>query len=67
MKKEITDFKPLLQRIVGNGISQAQVAREIGLSRATVNIVLRKSNGWMPGYMTGNKLLDLAKRCGIEP
>lgn len=56
------DLRPVLIELINGGMKQAEIAREIGLSRATVSIVLKKQERWMPRYETGARLLELAKR-----
>ncbi|MFC3554877.1 helix-turn-helix domain-containing protein [Alcaligenes endophyticus] len=57
----LNDLRPLLLRAVELGFTQAQVAREIGLSRATINSVIQKGGTWMPGYRAGALLVNLLK------
>lgn len=58
-----TDLRPALLELVSGGMRQAEIAREIGLSRATVNFAVKKtSGGWMPGYEAGRRLVGLVKK-----
>lgn len=52
-------LKPLLIDLLESGMSQAGIAREIGLTRATVNSVLKQNTPWIPNYLAGKKLVDL--------
>lgn len=54
-----TDLRPALMELISGGVRQAEIAREIGLSRATVNFAVKKNGGWMPGYETGRRLVSL--------
>lgn len=69
MKKndKTNDLKPYLDKVINSGLSQAQVARELGLSRASVNVVVKRRSTWMPSYTTGQKLFDLVERLGLTP
>lgn len=55
------DLRPALIELIGMGMTQSEIARAIGLSRATVNFAVKKAAGsaWMPGYDTGAKLVKL--------
>lgn len=53
------DLRPILLGLIGSGMTQAQIAREIGLSRATVNMVVKRSSTWTPRYATGARLIAL--------
>lgn len=58
-----TDLRPALLELVNSGVKQADIAREIGLSRATVNFAVRKKEGgWMPGYEAGRRLMRMLQR-----
>lgn len=58
----LDDLRPVLLELIEGGMRQAEIAREIGLTRATVNIVLKKQDTWMPRYETGRRLMDLLHR-----
>lgn len=59
----LDDLRPILLELLAAGMRQAEIAREIGLSRATINFAVKKENGpWMPGYDAGRRLVDLANR-----
>lgn len=67
MDKKLTqldDLRPVLLWLLERGLSQAQIAREIELSRATVNAVIHKNERWMPGYGAGVRLITLFKARG---
>lgn len=58
-----TDLRPALIELIEGGLRQAEIAREIGLSRATVNFAVKKVDGeWMPGYEAGRRLVSLLDR-----
>lgn len=55
------DLRPILLELISAGMRQAEIARAVGLSRATINFAVKKQTGpWMPGYSAGRKLVDLA-------
>ena len=61
-------LKPLLIDVLNRGLSQAFVAREIGLARSTVNLVVHSDKPWCPLYKTGDKLVQLHRRiCADQP
>lgn len=60
----LDDLRPVLLWLLERGLSQSQIAREIDLSRATVNAVIRKNERWMPGYGAGARLVSLFKERG---
>ncbi len=56
----VSDLRPVLVAILSTGISQAEVARRLVLSRASVCEAARESTKpWMPGWITGERLLRL--------
>lgn len=58
-----TDLRAALIELVQGGMRQAEIAREIGLSRATVNFAIKKTGGgWMPGYEAGRLLMSLLEK-----
>ena len=58
-----TDLRPALLELVNGGMRQAEIAREVGLSRATINFAVKKTTGgWMPGYEAGRRLVWLLKK-----
>lgn len=63
-----SNLRPLLIDVLNRGLSQAFVAREIGLARATVNLVVHSDKPWCPRYKTGEKLVRLHQRtCANQP
>ncbi|MBC7201912.1 MAG: winged helix-turn-helix transcriptional regulator [Pusillimonas sp.] len=56
-----SNLRPVLIELIEMGMTQSEIARAIGLSRATVNFVVKKdsSSSWMPGYGTGLRLIQL--------
>ena len=58
-----SDLRPMLLELIEAGMRQAEIAREIGLSRATINFAVKKENGpWMPGYEAGRRLVNLVAK-----
>ncbi len=56
----ISDLRPVLVAVLSTGISQAEVARRLVLSRASVCEAARDSaKPWMPGWSTGERLWRL--------
>ena len=53
------DLRPILLSLLDSGMKQAQIAREIGVSRATINVIARKSKRWAPRYAVGMRLMEL--------
>lgn len=59
-KDEIkSDLRPILKELLAGGMWQAEIAREIGLSRAAVCYATHQSKRWMPSYETGQRLMIL--------
>ena len=59
-----SNLRPVLLELISMGMTQSEIAREIGLSRATVNFVVKKDadSSWMPGYSTGLRLIKLREK-----
>ena len=57
-----SDLRPLLLELLQSGMTQADIARQLMLSRATVNFAVKKEGPWMPGYDTGARLVALHGR-----
>lgn len=65
---QYTNLQPLLHELIAHGLTQADIAREIHLTRATVSFAVNKTGKWMPGYDTGSRLVALYLRnIGKEP
>lgn len=61
-----SDLRPALIAVLATGMRKAELARELGISRALVTAVSRESKGsWRPRYGVASKLLRLRdERCG---
>lgn len=54
------NFVPLLNEIVASGLSQAEVARKLGIGQSTVNEACN-ADKWEPRYSLGKRVLELHK------
>lgn len=63
------DLRPALFELIEMGMTQSEIARAIGLSRATINFAIKKDEGkpWMPGYDTGARLVKLLDKRRRKP
>lgn len=58
-----SDLRPTLLYLLEAGMKQAEIARAVGLSRASINFAVKKTDGsWMPGYDVGRRLVELATK-----
>lgn len=62
------DLRPILNEILRTGIRKADVARRLGVERATITDASRPSDRpWMPTYANGVRLMQLHREvCGGE-
>ena len=62
------DLRPILNEILRTGIRKADVARRLGVERATITDASRPSDKpWMPTYANGVRLMQLHREvCGGE-
>lgn len=61
----LSDMRPLLMSAMSKGLSQSQLAKTLGLSRATINSVVRGEKKWMPRYCIGVRLVSLCEDLGV--
>ncbi|MBV2181709.1 MAG: helix-turn-helix domain-containing protein [Castellaniella sp.] len=64
----LDDLRPILNEILRTGIRKADVARRLGVERATITDASRPSDRpWMPTYANGVRLMQLHREvCGGE-
>ena len=62
------DLRPVLLAILAKGIRQADVARRLRVSRATIsNAARRRDRPWIPTYTNGKALMAMHREiCGEE-
>lgn len=62
----LSDLRPLLMGAMRKGLNQSQLAKRLGLSRATINSVVHGEKKWMPRYCTGIRLVSLCDELGVS-
>jgi transcriptional regulator len=56
----VGNLRPILLAVLASGMKQAEVARRLNLTRASVNSAAHQSEKpWMPSYETGVLLMNL--------
>ncbi len=63
-----TDLSKIVVALLKEGLTQVQIAKEVGCSQPNINMIARKKSGAInPTWKVASGLIALAEKYGITP